>query len=461
MATRTAAAVESTAAWNNNRALQLARQPGKHSHPTATGFFIRVSPAGKAVFGYKFRDAFKVEQTGTLGEVAAVSDEGALDLADALLAYTKLRAYHKAKASPGTLTVQKAFEDWTVDYRKRGGDMPAPTTIQTNTDCYNRYLRQHVGDWLLGRASTEQWRDALLKVKAISPSQARIAYWMICSIYRHYNDLEALTTNPVSKKLMRGLFASNELLRITRKTRVQTIDLAAFVAGVMALRNKTSSDAIMVMLLTSWRKSGVMQMRWDHLNWEQRTYTVRPLEAGWKKYQGGLALNDYVLGYLEDRRKDNGEAVSPYIFPARHGKEEFMQDVRTALQKACSGLGYTVSAHDLRRTFATIAEVVLDGNLGLVGRLMAHAQPGAGVQADGTRASATTAGYIVRDLKAEAESGRRVAEAILEIADVLPMSDETEMMFKKRGIDIKQRALALVALDGDEDEDEEEEVGIS
>jgi len=456
MATRTATVTDSTP-WTHTRALQLARTLGKHNHPTATGFFMRVSPAGKAVWAYKFRDAFKEEQTGTLGSVAAISDGEALDLADALAAYTKLRAYHKAKASPGTLTVQRAFEEWTVDYRKRGGGMPAPATVQTNSDCYNRYLKPRVGNWLLSKASTEQWRTALLEVKAISPSQARIGYWMMCSIYKHYQELDAVATNPVSKKLMRGLFASNELLSKKRQTRVHTIDLAAFVAGVQALRNTTSRDAIMVMLLTSWRRSAVMQMRWDRIDWRQKTYTVRDAEPGWKKFKGLIALNDYALVYLEDRKRAGGEHISPYVFPARHGKEEYMQDVRTALQKACAGLGYSVSPHDLRRTFATIAEVVLGGNLGVVGRLMGHAQPGAGVQANGLIVSATTAGYIVHELAADSESGRQVAEAILELADLLPMSGETEAAFKKRGIDIKQRALALVEVsDDDEDEDEEE-----
>jgi hypothetical protein len=64
--------------------------------------------------------------------------------------------------------------------------------------------------------------------------------------------------------------------------------------------------------------------------------------------------------------------------------------------------------------------------------------------------------YLVRDYASEVYCGSQVAEAILELAGVFPMSDEVAEKFAKRGIDITQR-LALVEMEDDDEPQEDDE----
>jgi hypothetical protein len=109
------------------------------------------------------------------------------------------------------------------------------------------------------------------------------------------------------------------------------------------------------------------------------------------------------------------------------------------LKTASFGVGWYVPAHDLRRTFATIADVVLDGNGRLIGLLLGHSQSGA--QEGSALVNPVTGKYLVRNMQGERESSRQVAEAILQIAGMLPMDDELAAKFKKRGVDIEQITL--------------------
>jgi hypothetical protein len=72
----------------------------------------------------------------------------------------------------------------------------------------------------------------------------------------------------------------------------------------------------------------------------------------------------------------------------------------------------------------------------LVGLLLAHKQV---QRTDDKQGTDTDEGYIIRNLSGEVHSGTRVAEAILELAGVFPLSDDVQAKFAARGIDIKQR----------------------
>lgn len=416
-------------AWPVSRALALAREPGKHSHPTVPGFFIRVSPQGKAVFGYRFKDKFGKEQSGTVGKVGAVSNGAEYSLEDALARYQSIRDYHESLGNTDGLTLEKAFRTWIKDHKKKGGGDLAAETVGYYTDGYERYFQEKFGSLMLAPLTTEKWMEILKTVKARSPSQARGLMWMWRSIYEHYIELEVLSRNPLSKRTIRDNFAGADTKKV-RTSHVPAIDLPRFVNNIETITGKRNRIATWLLTLTGWRHSAVLRMRWEDVDMEKGVYNVREGYVGWKGYVGEVALSDYALGYLDELRKDPRYGGREWIFESRHSDSApHMVCIRGSVKKAATGLTYKVTPHDLRRSYVTLGDMVANGNLRLVGFLVGHKKGNTGF--DG---NAITGGYAMRDMKLERAMANAIGEAILEIAGLLPLSDTVENMLASRGI---------------------------
>lgn len=436
---------EKELAWKPARAGALARIIGVHTHPTIPGLVIRTT-VKKAVYGWHFRDGSKeaTMQNGTYGRVAEAGGEG-ITLEKVLRVHNK--KYLAAKSEAGTLTLSNAFTEWNEKSTKKGGGDKSAITQKGYQECYTRYLEDEAGEWLLEDVTPVRWQAVLDKAKKKSPHQTRTTYWMLSSIYKYFIERDALLINPMAKGFLRKAFSGDDT-KHARTSQVPAIDLGLFVAGVGSLtsRNKQPRRAILYTMLSGWRKGAVLAMRWDHFDFSKGIYTVPPKARGWKAFAGEMAVNAYMMSVLQERIAEGGQAESEFVFPARHGKSGHMVDIRGSMDIVCRQLGYRIVPHDLRRTFATVGDVVLDSNILLLGRLMAHATP---IQ-EPTPGSYTTKKYIIRNLQAERVSGTKVAEAILELAGSFPLSDEVAAKFEERGIDIKQR-LALVEMQDDDE----------
>lgn len=432
-------------AWTGTRALALARTPGTHKHPTLPGFFMRVSPKLKAVFGYRIKDAFGKEQSGTIGEVGAITTATAISLDDALSKYEALREFHKSKDSPSGLTLGVAFKRWIVEHKKKGGDDLAEPTVGYYTDAYNRYLAEEA-DTPLNKLTPERWVTLLSAAQKRSPSQARGAYWMMHSMYAHFIELELLDRNPLAKQVLRSKFAPKK--KNVRKGYLRALNIKAFVEQLPGIKGANTGDALTLLLLTGWRLGAVLRMRWEDIDLDRCTYTVRERAHGWKGWHGVMPLSDYAVAVLKERKERVDAAQGPWVFPARHGAWEHAVSVRGGLQTACKGLGYTITAHDLRRTFITLGEIVFQGNLRLVGRLAGHKY------SDDRQMQETlvTQGYVTEELSALRTSINALNVVMLELADMLPMDDDTVRLFEARGIKVRESAeIELVEVEDDSD----------
>lgn len=434
--------------WPVSRVLALAKQPGQHKHPSVQGFFMRVSPKGKAVWGYKFRDKFSKEQAKTIGEVAAESGGGKYSLEDALKQYEEVRAYHDGLGDTGELTLQVAFESWITKHKKKGGGDLSSETVNYYRGGFERYFRAEHGKLLLAAVTPEKWMAILDKVKAKSISFARGFMWMWHGIYEHYIELEVLTRNPLAKQLIRNRYAGIDSKR-PRKSHVAALDLKTFVGNIEKIVGKRNRIATMILTLTGWRHSAVLRMKWSQLDFERGIYNVAEKDVGWKGYVGPVALSDHALAYLDELRQDPRYSGRTYIFEARQGQHDYMTTVRGSVAKCATGLGYNVKVHDLRRSFITVGDMVTNGNLRLVGRLVGHKKGKTGDDED-----AMTADYLMRRHALERQTANEIAETIAELGGLLPLSDEVAEMLRRNAID--PSALTLVELDDDDDEGEEE-----
>lgn len=432
--------------WTHEQALLLAKQPGFHPHPTFKGFYIEVSPKGKAVFRVRYRDYLGKDTTKTIGEVARVGDGAtSFSLRQALARATTLRETDRTPPSE-RLTLNGVFEEYLKNRRTKDGEPLAERTIKDYRKKYNGYLKDEAGDWLLADTKADEWLKLLRRISERSPAQANGCKQVISGIYSYLIMLDKLETNPIAK-----VNKTREILPPPkRKGKLHALDLPGFALALNGLRNKHSACALRVILLTGMRHSATMQMRWEHLNLGDGYYNVPPRAPGWKRFKGPFAFSDLVLALLQERQDNGGPAYSPWVFYGRHGEaaKGHMESVRESLKKACEGLAYRITEHDLRRTFATLANIALNDNARLVGKLLGHAWTYENKEdASGLH---TTLGYVIGEIAEARAAANTVACFIAEVSGMLPLSDESADLLRKRGIDPAK--LEPVELADDEDE---------
>ena len=166
----------------------------------------------------------------------------------------------------------------------------------------------------------------------------------------------------------------------------------------------TAIAAIRLLALTGCRKSEILKLRWQDIDWERRYLRLPDSKTGAKVIPLGAAALEAISDI--PRIEDN-----PYVFPGENGKHFVgLQKVWQHIRKR-AGLE-DVRLHDLRHSFASVA-VAGGSSLYLVGKVLGHEQAStteryAHLADDPLRAVADkTAGQI-----AAAMNGRQEAEVV-------------------------------------------------
>lgn len=436
----------------------LFKIPGEHIDPGFANFGVRVSPKGKCVWWSRYsegtgKDRKQAETTLGLVQYEGATADGVriLDLYQAQEsarewiaeqkdpAYAAKRAAERAAAKAKPLTLEDGFEEFLKMRRTKRG---APLA-QTTKDSYRKTYDTHLAvarDWPLLTTHAQPWAKLLEGISQTSPSRAMEAMSIVSGIYTHYETLEypGLTRNPIRNVRRMRLFKAPA----PRETHVAVVDLRKLIENIFALRDKASRDLLLIYTLGGLRGMAAMRLRKSIVDFEAAVINVPSGERGWKAWSGEYPLNSQVLGILQERAKT---IEGDWLFPPRHGEGEHRTDVRGSLANASKGLPAVVLRHDFRRTFSTVCDILYPGDVLLAGGLLAHkwAMP------DDTK-TAVTVKYPQRSVDELRHASDTIANAILEMAGVLPMTDATSEALKRRGINPSK--LELVTTEDDDDE---------
>lgn len=248
------------------------------------------------------------------------------------------------------------------------------------------------------------------KLGETSPAQANLAMKYLRAVlglaqleYRDAEGVPVLASNPVAE-----LSAKRAWHRVERRrTLIKAHQLPAWYKAVQAQPVNVRAY-ILFTLLTGLRAGEAAALPWSDVDLEAATFIVRDTK---NRQPHELPLSDYLLELLTAQR----ERVSgAYVFPGLHGKGH-IKSAESAIRKIKEASGVEFCLHDLRRTFATVAES-LDVPAYAVKRLLNHAQAGD-----------VTAGYIVTDVERLRVPMQRITDYLLKLcdgkggADVLPM----------------------------------------
>lgn len=217
-----------------------------------------------------------------------------------------------------------------------------------------------------------------------------------------------------------------------RKTLIRNSDLPAWFNAVNGLDNQIMRDYLLFLLFTGLRRQEAATLKWKQVDFKEACFTVVDTK---NKEPHTLPLSDFLHKLLKDRKdglkSEVAEAkaalvnvdklplkqqqairgrvllaesrfASQYVFPGE-GKTGYIVEPKRAIDEVTSSTGISFSCHDLRRTFATIAES-LDLSGYTVKALLNHKQQTGDV----------TGGYIILNVDRLRDPMQRVTDAINE-----------------------------------------------
>lgn len=205
-----------------------------------------------------------------------------------------------------------------------------------------------------------------------------------------------ITSNPVRKLSQTKTWHRVE----RRRTVIKPHELGAWVGAVLNLPSEAMRDYHMLVLLTGLRRQEALNLTWEDVDFRGRTLTVLDPK---NHRDHTLPLSDYLFDMLARRK---AVSVGCWVFADTNGRRiSNFRYAHAAIEKD-SGVSFCI--HDLRRTFATIAES-LDIPAYALKMLLNHAS-GADV----------TAGYIVASTERLREPMQKITDCVLRTAGIKP-----------------------------------------
>lgn len=142
-----------------------------------------------------------------------------------------------------------------------------------------------------------------------------------------------------------------------RKGSVERERLPAFYAAVAGLESRAPRDFLMLLLFTGLRRGEAAGLRWDEIDFAERVIRL-PATRTKTKRALDLPMTSFVRDLLIARRAIGTEG--PWIFTAS-SRSGHIEEPKFALEQVAAACGIAVTAHDLRRTFTTVANGTVSG----------------------------------------------------------------------------------------------------
>lgn len=420
---------------------------------------IDKKPQLKGSWFARFRNLAGIQTTKKVGAAARPGEADGirfLDYAQALVkAKLLLQEAEKTEEQKADEKREKEYSTlrkvWPIFLNERRTRKKKPLALATKRD-YEKSFRlslESIADMELAKLSVAFWLEFLTNVQnKHGDSEVLQTMNVVSAVYSFLVGRDLLDVNPITKVRSQNLFQAPP----AKKRHVEVLNLKSFYESIeVNVSRQDSRESLKILLFTGFRLLGALGMQWQFLHMEEGEgyYFVPPNTEGWKGFSGVVPLSDYVLDVLRQRRERRG-GDSQYIFPKRAGTAwpPHQSKVSDALRAVCLKAGLPlVSAHDLRRTFSTVANIALEERVNAVGMLMTHnwAVNQAGIAI--THENITNK-YIIKYIPGMRARANRVAELMLELAAQRPMSIQNEALLREAGMTEKE--IKLMRLPDDE-----------
>lgn len=335
------------------------------------GFGLRITDKGTKSFIVEKRVGGRVRRQ-TLGRFGPLTVEQARREAQKQLGKIAMgidpiaeKKTRQAKAK----TLAQVF----VDFKKARKQI-SPITLRD----YTHHLEKDLADWLNKPITTITKHMVSKRHREIgergAKAQANAVFRTLRSILNfarhHYEDGEGQSILPYNPVEVLGYTRAWYPMK-RRKTVIKAYQLPAWYQAVEALKspeNPTShfviADLLRLILFTGLRSSEARKLQWEHVDFEDRTLTIPDPK---NRHTFVLPLSDLVFDILQERRE---LALNEYVFPGKDGKG-FLIEPKRQMARVTEQSGVEFKLHDLRRTYATILDM-MDLSRNTIKRLLNH-----------------------------------------------------------------------------------------
>jgi integrase len=357
------------------------------------GFGLRITSGGAKSFIVEKRVNGRVKRM-TLGRYGNLTVEQARTEAMKILGKVATGSdpiAEKRERYARSVSLQQVFND----YLKTRKDLKE-STIQD----YTKIMNTSFDGWL-NTPIAEITKDMVEKKHRVlgerSEARANNSMRVLRALINHamskYEDAKGnpiMLINPVDRLSQTRAWYKVE----PRKNLIRPTQLKPWYEATLQLNNETSRDYLHFLLFTGLRKTEAAQLRWENINFEEKTFTIPDTK---NSEPHTLPFSNFIEELLL-RRFESRQSF--FVFPSE-SKTGYIQDPRKAILKVCEISGVEFRLHDLRRTFITIAES-RDIPAYALKKLLNHKD-----KAD------ITAGYIISDFSRLREPMRVIEKYIL------------------------------------------------
>lgn len=233
---------------------------------------------------------------------------------------------------------------------------------KTATD-YRYQIERHLIDWLdmpledMTRTMVvDKHKQITENVKARSGKRAMVngrssanyVMRILRTVWNHARErAEELPENPVQG--FRRVWHKEK----RRTTYIMPGDLGKFIAAVDQVANPIHRHYVKALLFTGLRRNEAAALQWAEVDFANRL--IRLSGNRTKNGRGlDLPMCDTVYNLLHDCERQGRQGK--YVFPSATSKSGHIEEPKFAMDKINAICGLHVTCHDLRCTFATVAE---------------------------------------------------------------------------------------------------------
>ena len=344
-----------------------------------TGFGVRVRPSGNKSFVAVYRTGGRNAplRRVTIGAVGKIEAEKAREAAMKILAGAELgedRADQLAKKR-AELTVSELCDLYLAD----GCETKKPSTLATDRGRIERHIKPLMGKRLVGevtRADVEKFMRDVAAGKTAADVKTRKRGRAIVTggkgtAARTVGLLGGIFSFATARR-MRGDNPARGVKRYPDHKGETFLSPAQLGQLGKALRaaelegaNAAAVAIIRLLTFTGARKSEVMTLRWNEVDFEHGYLRLGDSKTGAKV----IPLGAPAIKVLSGLPRTEG---SPFVFPAATGKT-FFQGVDKIWRKVRAAAGFpSLRIHDLRHSFAS-AGLAHGEALPVIGAILGHA----------------------------------------------------------------------------------------
>jgi integrase len=339
-----------------------------------TGFAIRVTVKSKAYVVERRKDG-KLHRI-VIGRHTDITAAEARAKAQQILAEIGSGRFHQAENLPVEVvetrypTLGESLELYIKEKQLK------PLSIRTYQHCMNAFLP----DWLdrvIFEIPKSEVQERHQQLTTYSPSQANLTMQVFRAIWNHAYITYSDDTNPITKiNPVKILEAKNSWNQIKpRRGRLIGSDIPEFFKHTQAYVDESSlrddgtkhavRDMLIFIMLTGCRRNEAEGLAWSNIDLKNGTVTFLDPKNG---VDHVLPVGDCLFSMLNERHT---RKHSDWVFASSRSECGHVVSAMTALKRINEKTGVQKTQHDLRRTFASIAND-LDYGYYTIKRLLNH-----------------------------------------------------------------------------------------